>query len=391
MIGAGLRGLHAAGVGEGEPLQCWWRTSASAIRIGEVFSAVLTCAAAETSASTVIVDRSRLDPVAAQWPPFEVLGGAHAPDLVTATGRFFQYEYRLRLISDSFFNRDVYFPDVPITYRIRSTAAGQGAAVEGAAQTYGLPPMAIRVLSIVPDSARDIRDATADTFAGLAEARFHADMFVRTGMILSALAVGVALVGLSRIVIHRRGTAPWSRRVMADGAVLRGIGRELASIRRERQTSGWTPSIIGRALAALRVVGAYAIGRRVNQHRIADDTPPEEGAVPLRIVGLQRSRVAVSAAVTATAVAVALAHGVRDREDARRFDALHGALDTFTRARYGHGDAALDSALDEGLASGQRIARQLAFASSRLRRWLRTSAGPAQELRRWMGSGGRAH
>ena len=34
--------LHAdaADVGEAEPLHCWWRTSTSAVRIGEVFTAL---------------------------------------------------------------------------------------------------------------------------------------------------------------------------------------------------------------------------------------------------------------------------------------------------------------------------------------------------------------
>jgi hypothetical protein len=379
--------LRATDAGEAQPLDCWWRTSVSAVRIGEVFSAVLTCAAAETSALTVVVDQSRLDPVAAQWPPFEVLGGTHAPDLVTADRRFFQYEYSLRLISDSLFNRDVSFASPPISYRIRNTVAGQEAAVEGAAQTYELPPMAVRVLSLVPDSARDIRDAASGTFAGLDEARFRADMLVRTGIILSALAAGVALVGLSRIVVERRGTAPWSTAVVADAAVLRGISRELASIRRERQASGWTPPLIGRALAALRVLGAYALGRPVSQRPVGPDSPRQDGAVLLRPIGLRLSRIVVSASVTAHAVARALAHTPPGQEDrARRVEALQNGLDAFTRARYGRGDVAPDSALDEGLASGQRIVGHLAFARGRLGRFLRGLAGHAQRLRRRMGS-----
>src|SRR5438046_6821066 len=44
-----------------DPIQCWWRTSAGAVRVGEGFSVVLTCAIVETDAATVVVDRSRLE------------------------------------------------------------------------------------------------------------------------------------------------------------------------------------------------------------------------------------------------------------------------------------------------------------------------------------------
>ena len=38
-----------------DPLQCWWRTSAGAVRVGEPFTVVLTCAVLETDAATVVV------------------------------------------------------------------------------------------------------------------------------------------------------------------------------------------------------------------------------------------------------------------------------------------------------------------------------------------------
>ena len=68
---------------ETDPLQCWWRTSAGAVRVGEPFSVVLTCAVLETDAATVVVDQSRLEPSVVQFAPFEVLGGSHGADLRT--------------------------------------------------------------------------------------------------------------------------------------------------------------------------------------------------------------------------------------------------------------------------------------------------------------------
>src|SRR2546428_4462623 len=60
---------------ETDPMQCWWRTSAGAIRVGEPFSLVLTCAVVENDAAKVVVDQSKLEPSVIQLAPFEVTGG----------------------------------------------------------------------------------------------------------------------------------------------------------------------------------------------------------------------------------------------------------------------------------------------------------------------------
>src|SRR5216684_4678778 len=93
-----------------DPLQCWWRTSAGAIRIGEPFTVVLTCAVLESDAATVVVDQSRLEPSVVQFAPFEVLGGSHGAEIRTELRRFFQYEYRLRLLAENLFGKDVALP-----------------------------------------------------------------------------------------------------------------------------------------------------------------------------------------------------------------------------------------------------------------------------------------
>src|SRR4029077_7376129 len=86
-------GVCAAQDVQTDPIQCWWRTSVGAVRIGEPFSVVLTCAVVETDAAPVVVARSRLEPSVVQFAPFEVLGGApQGADLRTDQRRFFQYE-----------------------------------------------------------------------------------------------------------------------------------------------------------------------------------------------------------------------------------------------------------------------------------------------------------
>src|SRR5262249_1986386 len=269
--------LAASDAVEPEPLECWWRTSVSAVRIGELFSAVLTCASVETSALSVVVDRSVLEPVAAALPPFEIVGGKHSPDLLTGDRRFFQYEYNLRVISDELFNQDVPLPDIPITYRVRSTVAGQVASVEGPVEHYSLPQIAVRVLSLVPDTERDIRDTTADTFSSLDAARSRADMLVTVGIVASALGVGLAVLGMTTILIERRrGTRTQHGAVLSDAAVVRAVRRELASIRRERRASGWTaarprrtcaPGPAGSGRVRGRPTGRAAPRRRTRRRR----------------------------------------------------------------------------------------------------------------------------
>src|SRR5437762_9266225 len=104
---AGPRGLAAQAASPGgqaptsieaDPIRCWWRTSASAVRVGEPFSLILTCAVVENESTTIVPDQSRLEPAAMQLPPFEVVGGQREPDLRSDQRRFFQYQYSLRLI-----------------------------------------------------------------------------------------------------------------------------------------------------------------------------------------------------------------------------------------------------------------------------------------------------
>src|SRR5437762_11021780 len=140
-----------------DPLQCWWRTTTGAVRVGEPFAVVLTCAVLETDGATVVVDQSRLEPSVVQFPPFEVLGGSHGADLRTDQRRFFQYQYRLRLIAETMFGKDAALPETKISYRVQSKV-GQKTAIQGRDQTYLLPSRSIRVMSLVPADASDIRD-----------------------------------------------------------------------------------------------------------------------------------------------------------------------------------------------------------------------------------------
>jgi len=343
-----------------DPIQCWWRTTVGAIRIGEPFSVVLTCAIVETDAATVVVDRSRLEPTVVQFAPFEVLGGApQGADLRTDQRRFFQYEYRLRLIAENMFGKDAALPETKISYRVQSKV-GKNTAIQGRDQTYLMPPQSIRVMSLVPADASDIRDTSAETFSDIDQLGFRANLFTVVGATLFVVAGLLALLAVVRVVRRYRTTTTSVERPITDGAILRGVGRELAAVRRERNTGGgWTPELAARALAALRVVATYAVGRRVgyqmvNPHQRVQDSIVSNGTLLLR-TGLVRGKpVAVSGAVTSQSIARELGrNGVAP--NARRsamLESLSQALSAFTIAGYSRNGTVDDAALDEGLSTG---------------------------------------
>ena len=368
-----------------DPVQCWWKTSAAAVRVGEPFAVVLTCAVVETDAATVIVDETRLEPGVVQFAPFEVMGGTHGADLRSGVRRFFQFEYRLRLIAENQFGKDVALPETKLSYHVQSRV-GQGAALQGRDQTYLLPPQSVRILSIVPADAGDIRDASTETFGDLDQRAFRANLFVVVGGVLLTLAGLVALFAVVRLVQRFRKPSTSAVRLITDAAILRGVGRELRAIARERGDAGWTAALAGRALAAVRIVGTYVMGRRASYMPAGAEGIAEEGRVILKIGWPRGRRLAISGSVTPQGVALERARTYA-RPNARRdaqLETLGQALSVLTAAQYGRDAALDDTGLDEALASGARLKRRMMFEQTwpmkRLAAW---RAGTAMDNRAW--------
>jgi hypothetical protein len=357
-----------------DPLQCWWRTTSAAIRVGEPFGVVLTCAVLETADATVVVDRDRLEAPVVALPPFEVLGGSHGSDLRGSGRRFFQYEYRLRLVAENLFGKDVALPELKLTYRVQS-AVGQNTSLRGRDHAYLMPPLPLRVLSLVPADASDIRDSSSDTFADLDQRFSRANLFLVGGGVLFALAALLAILALVRIVSRFRAPATADAPLISDGAILRGVGRELTDVRRLREDGGWTPALAGRALAAMRLVGAYALARRIGIMPAGAEGLAEDGRLILEAGRWRPKRIAVSASVTPRALA--------DAEDAR-LASLGQALSALTAAQYGRGDTLDDRALDDSLAAGVAALRDVRIKQTwimkRLAAW---RAGAAVDTRAW--------
>ena len=375
-----------------DPLQCWWRTSAGAVRVGEPFTVVLTCAVLETDAATVVVDQTRLEPSVVQFVPFEVLGGSHGADLRTDERRFFQYVYRLRLIAENLFGRDVALPETKLSYRVQTKVADTSAALQGRDQTYLMPAQSVRVLSLVPADATDIRDTSSgEIFGDLDQRAFRANLLTIVGGVLFVLGGLMALLALVRVARRFRKTATVSERMIADGTVLRGVGRELAAVRRDRGGSGWTSDLAGRALAALRVAATYALGRKAGLlpalPQSAARTPPfEAGRLVLRAGWPRGKRVAVSGGVTSQTVTreLALASTAANPRRAALLASLEQALTTLTAAQYSRDAAMDDASLDQALATGSQVVRRMKFEQIWfMKRLAARRAGTALDNRAW--------
>ena len=93
-------------------------------------------------------------------------------------------EYSVRLLSDGFFGQDVTIPALTVTYNLQERGAGS----QGRDQTYILPALPMRILSLVPKSVDDIRDASGQTFASIESRRFRASLATTTAWVSFAFA-----------------------------------------------------------------------------------------------------------------------------------------------------------------------------------------------------------
>lgn len=342
---------------EADPIRCWWRTSASAVRVGEPFSLILTCAIVENESTTVAADQSRLEPAAIQLPPFEVIGGQREPDLRGDQRRFFQYRYELRLISEELFGKDVHVPSIQIGYHLESRV-GRGESVRGRDRTYFMPSESVRVLSLVPTDASDIRDAPSWTFGDIEAQRFRSRVFLLVGSVLFTAAGLLVAVSLLRWLRRSGQPGAATRRLLSDGALLRGVGRELRAVRRESERTGWTPELAGRALAAYRVAGSIALSRPAGQ-RPARGTDGADGQLAVRGGAFFAKKALVSGSATAEAMSRELSSGAGSAAHRLCLDQLQEAISRFTAALFGR-EAKLDeTALTESIGNASAVVRRL--------------------------------
>ena len=249
------------------------------MRIGEPFDYMLTCAVIETEAVQVVADESRLGITVVQMTPFEVVGGTHPADLRSGNRRFFQYDYSLRMINPDVIGQDAALPLIDIHYRVNSRIAANS-AMQGRELAYVLPVQYVRILSMVPPDATDIRDTRDASFNRIERVAFRAgvlEIVAITLVALGGLMTILALVGIARRTQRAKGPV---ERLISRPALLRLATRELSEAQRESVAQGWTEGLVTRAVSALRISAAGALGRPISQRLVDPARRTGPGPIP---------------------------------------------------------------------------------------------------------------
>ena len=342
------------------PLQCWWRASTGAIRVGEVLEITLTCAVLETPGAFAVPDQSRLTVASVQLMPFEIVGGSHPPDVRDGDRRLFQYVYQVRLLDTDTIGRDVKLPPLAIPYRVQS-GAGTAAAPAGRDLVHLMPQLITRVVSQVPVDAQDIRDGADASLTRIDALRFRANAFRAAAMVLGALGLVAVLSTLAPLLRRLRTRRAHVVGRVSDRLVLTHAAGVLDQLARDA-AGGWTPETLAAAHGAARLVAAGVMRDGLRQLRLGKLAPLPEGRLLLRR-RLRRGGDAVTAHVTGAAVgrAIAALPAGASATDRARLECVRDSLETLTRAHYLQ-DANLDdrAAVDAAVATARDLARQVA-------------------------------
>ena len=375
-----------------DALRCWRRVSRNAVFVGQRFTMTVTCRAVETDAARTRPDEAALEPATIDVTPFEVLSGERLDDVGTGPYRFSQYDYALRLITETAFGEDVEIPALELRYRIERRV-GDNPALAGRELTYVLPAEPIRILSLAPESADDIRDLPPAGFEAARARALRASVLGLLSALFGLAALGLAALGAMRALRDRTGAAAVTERRLSPALVAHRAFEELTRVRRAAAAGGWSRDAAGRALTALRIATAVAMSRPVTQSAVADDETPRDGQLRVRHGLLGRRTAAVSSGLTAAAWrepersrgAGHLARAAGHLAGAAAAADLDRAMTLLTTVRYGRGDEpagpdlepdALTQALDAGIDHVRRL------------RW--RVLGPVRHASRWAGAARRA-
>lgn len=347
-----------------EPIRCWRQLSAGAVSIGETFTLTLTCAVYDADNAQVVPDESRLDVASIQLTPFEILGGSHPADVRRGFRRFLQYDYQLRIIGPDAIGRDLNIPPLTLTYRIHSRVGGS-AALEGRDLEYLLPMLPIKVLSLVPADAADIRDTSEANLGAVESLRFRASLFRVLTYVFGALAAAMVMLALVPLTRSKTTVATEARDEVSDRAVLRAAIGELTQLQ-SRVAAGWSDDEIARALSVMRIIAAVAIGAGLS--RKPAGSVSAEGRIGIDEGVVRKRRSVVASAVTSDDVAraaVAPAWSATRRQALEDFASM---LRTFTSTLYARQSTPDTGALDDGVRQAMSLARDVWSE----RPWLRT-------------------
>jgi hypothetical protein len=331
---------------ESDPIRCWWKTDRTSVRVGERFARVLTC---------VVIAASGLDGGAVQLTPFEVVSTTRRDDVVAPPWRYLQFEYAVRVLNDGFFGQDITIPALNVTYNIQAPGGG----TQGRDQTYVLPALPMRVLSIVPKAASDIRDASSQTFGDVEARRFRAQALSIGAIAAFAFAALLALLAVTRVARSLRKTVTPTTRTLDSAELLGASVRALRALQDDVR-GGWTGATARRGLSALRVAAAAALGRPVAQQESDAAAAVDDGQLSVKTGVIGRGRMLISAGVTSQSLRTALERGpVPDAGARAALGRLVEALAAMNAAAYGRQEPTDRTDLDAALSDGLDAARQL--------------------------------
>ena len=344
-----------------EPIRCWRQSSAGAISVGETFTVVLTCAVYEAENAQVVPDESRLGVASIQMAPFEILGGAHPPDVHRGSRRFFQYDYQLRIIGPDAIGHDVNIPPLTISYRIHSRV-GAAATLEGRDLSYLMPMMPIKVLSLVPLDAADIRDASEASLGAVDSLRYRSSLFQVLALAFGALATVMVVLALVPLARSSSKTPTAERGRVPDRAILMRVADDLADVQTRVAADGWTDDLVSRALQSMRIVAAAAIDQPISQRLLAAGAAPPDGRLRVQYGTVRASHVSVSSSATPDDLGRARADEARGFSTTRQqqLEGLQTGLSTLSRSLYRKEPARDFVALDDSVRSAISVAREIA-------------------------------
>jgi hypothetical protein len=341
---------------ESDPIRCWWKADRTSVRVGEKFVLVLTCSVIETGPITVVPVLNQLEPGALSLTPFEVVSGVSHDDVVVSPWRYIQREYAVRLLSDGFFGQDVTIPALTVTYNLQERGSGS----QGRDQQYVLPPLPMRVLSLVPKSADDIRDASGQTFASIESRRFRASLATTTAWVSFAFAFVFVAFALVRATAELRAKKKGIVKPLPASSVLTASLATLARVKEDASHAGWTSELSRRAAAALRIAGAVALNRPVTQQFVGPDVAEREGQLTVYSGWLRRKRVLLSAATTSRTISLAMNNGHSPSANTRaNLVSISEALGVLSTAAYGRPTKEDTTALDSALAESTQAVRRM--------------------------------
>jgi hypothetical protein len=278
--------------------------------------------------------------------------------LRSPTHRFFQYHYTVRIIDRDAIGRDARFPDLPIPYRVHTLANGEW--VGGRDRTYTIPGHAIRVLSLVPADASDIRDSSEAAFARVETLRFRSRALEIGALALAVLGVLIATPAAISLARRRHVRDAVTLHRVSSRAVVQAADAELGNIEREARL-GWTPDLVARALSALRLASATALRQRVASQPLNGGVATA-GRLMVTQGLLRKERLEVSSSLTAGEVRRAAAALPVTTSTTRRqaLDELAAAMSTLTAALYGQTFASGDTRVDQAFTSARIAVREVA-------------------------------